>query len=172
RWGSDNCANVSIHVHNRPAVSLPNRNASPLVAVHARILGDASVRLWGLSPRARLVRLLTRTRVAHVGDATEPVPGGCSMVLIRGDYVYDDRVVTALVRTPNVLLRVTADDGPAIVAAHVPADLAAHALEVMNGAASPHLPGVLLTEPASLASSSQVQLRKLERPFVRRAPPA
>ena len=152
-------------------MSLPNRNASPPVAVHARILGDASVRLWGLSPRERLVRLLHRARVAHVGDATEPVPAGCSVVLMRGDYVYDDRVVTALVRTPNVLLRVTGDDGPAIVAAHVPAALATRAHEVMSGAASPDLPGVVLTEPAALASSSQVQLRKLERPFVRRAQP-
>ena len=118
-------------------MSLPTKNASPPAAVHARILGDASVRLWGLSPRERLVRLLRRARVANVGDATEPVPGGCSMVLMRGDYVYDDRVVTALVRTPNVLLRVTGDDGPAIVAAHVPAALATRAREVMSGAASP-----------------------------------
>jgi phosphatidylglycerophosphate synthase len=93
------------------------------------------------------------------------------MLLVRGDYVYDDRVVTALVRTPSVLLRVPGDDGPSIVAAHVPAALAARAHAVVSGAAAPDLPGVTVTEPASLASASQVQLRKLERPFVRRARP-
>ena len=152
-------------------MSLSNSTASPPAAVHARILADAAVRLWGLSPRERLARLLHRARVAHVGDAAEPVPAECSMVLMRGDYVYDDRVVTALVRTPNVLLRVTGDDGPTIVAAHVPAALAARAREVVSGSASPDLPGVAVKEPASLASASQVQLRKLERPFVRRARP-
>jgi phosphatidylglycerophosphate synthase len=70
-----------------------------------------------------------------------------------------------------VLLRVTDDDGPSIVAAHVPAALAARAREVVSGTAAPELPGVTISEPASLASASQVQLRKLERPFVRRARP-
>jgi hypothetical protein len=139
--------------------------------VHARILADAAVRLWGLSPRERLTRLLHRAGVAHVGDAAEPVPAQGSMLLVRGDYVYDDRVVSALVRTPNVLLRVTDDDGPSIVAAHVPAALAAQAREVVSGGAVYDLPGVTVTEPASLASASRVQLRKLERPFVRRARP-
>ena len=152
-------------------MSLSNRTASAPVPVHARILADTAVRLWGLSPRERLTRLLRRARVAHVGDVAEPVPPECSMVLMRGDYVYDDRVVTALVRTPNVLLRVTDDDGPAIVAAHVPAALATRARDVVSGAASPDMPGVVVKEPASLASASQVQLRKLERPFVRRARP-
>ena len=139
--------------------------------VHARILADAAVRLWGLSPRERLARLLRRAGVANVGDAAEPAPAEGSMLLVRGDYVYDDRVVTALVRTPSVLLRVPGDDGPSIVAAHVPAALAARAHAVVSGAAAPDLPGVTVTEPASLASASQVQLRKLERPFVRRARP-
>lgn len=153
-------------------MSPPNSATSRFTAVHARILGDAAVRLWGLSPRERLARLLRRAGVGHVGDAAEPVPGDGSMLLVRGDYVYDDRVVTALVRTPNVLLRVTGDDGPRIVAAHVPAALAARAREVVGAeAAAPDLPGVAVEEPASLASASQVQLRKLERPFVRRARP-
>jgi phosphatidylglycerophosphate synthase len=42
---------------------------------------------------------------------------------------------------------------------------------VVRGAAPPDLPGVSVKEPASLASASQVKLRKLERPFVRRARP-
>jgi hypothetical protein len=134
-------------------VSPPNSATSRFTAVHARILGDAAVRLWGLSPRERLARLLRRAGVGHVGDAAEPVPGDGSMLLVRGDYVYDDRVVTALVRTPNVLLRVTGDDGPRIVAAHVPAALAARAREVVGAeAAAPDLPGVAVEEPASLAS--------------------
>jgi phosphatidylglycerophosphate synthase len=149
-------------------VSPSNSTPSP---VHARILGDAPVRLWGLSPRERLARLLRRTGVAGVGDAGEPAPAAGSVVLARGDYVYDDRVVRALVRTPNVLLQVAGDGGPVVVAAHVPAALAAQARDLVSGTPAPSLPGVAVKEPASLASASQVQLRKLERPFVRRARP-
>ena len=152
-------------------MSPPNSATSSPARVHARIVADATVRLWGLSPRERLVRLLRRAGVAHVGDAAEPVPAGASILLVRGDWVYDDRVVAALVRTPNVLLRVTGDGGPCVVAAHVPATLAARAREVVGDGASPDLPGVAVEEPASLASASQVQLRKLERPFVRQARP-
>jgi phosphatidylglycerophosphate synthase len=139
--------------------------------VHVRILGDAPVRLWGLSPRERLTRLLQRSGVASVGDAADPAPPEGSVVLVRGDWVYDDRVVTALVRTRGVFLQAAGDEGPVIVAAHVPAALAPRALAVLRGAATPDLPGVVVKEPASLASASQVKLRKLERPFVRQARP-
>jgi hypothetical protein len=91
---------VSIRGHNSPAVSPSSPDP-----VHARVLGDAPVRLWGLSPRERLVRLLQRAGVAGVGDAGEPAPAVGSVVLVRGDWVYDDRVVTALVRTRGVLLQ-------------------------------------------------------------------
>jgi phosphatidylglycerophosphate synthase len=136
--------------------------------VHARILGDAPVRLWGLTPRERLARLLGRSGVASVADAAEPLPAEGTVVLARGDWVYDDRVVTALVGARNVLLQVPGH-GP--VAAHVPAALAAQAREALSGAAAGDLPGVAIKEPASLASASQVKLRKLERPFVRQATP-
>ncbi|HEU4367980.1 MAG TPA: CDP-alcohol phosphatidyltransferase family protein [Methylomirabilota bacterium] len=152
-------------------MSPSNSATAPPAVIHARILADAAVRLWGLTPRERLTRLLHRAGVAQVGDTAEPAPAGGSVILMRGDYVYDDRVVIALVRTPNVLLRVTGDDGPSIVAAHVPAALAPRARDVVSGSASPDLPGVAVKEPESLASASQVQLRKLERPFVRRARP-
>lgn len=149
-------------------MSSSNSTAAP---VHARILGDAPVRLWGLSPRARLTRLLERAGVAGVDDAADPAPPEGSVVLVRGDWVYDDRVVAALVRTREVFLQAAGDDGPVIVAAHVPAALAARAGQVVRGAAAPDLPGVVVKEPASLASASQVKLRKLERPFVRQARP-
>jgi phosphatidylglycerophosphate synthase len=139
--------------------------------VHARIVADAPVRLWGLSPRERLARLLRRAGVVDVEDAAEPAPAGASVVLLRGDYVYDDRVVTALVRTPGVLLRVMGDEGPTVVGAHVPAGLAERARDLVSDAAGAGLPGVAVEEPESLASSYQVQLRKLERPFVLPARP-
>lgn len=139
--------------------------------VHVRILGDAPVRLWGLTPRERLTRLLRRAGVAGVGDVADPAPLGGSVVVVRGDWVYDDRVVTALVRTCGVFLQAAGESGSVIVAGHVPAALAARAVEVIRGVAPPDLSGVSVTEPARLASASQVKLRKLERPFVRQARP-
>jgi hypothetical protein len=148
----------------RPTDSTPD-------PVHVRILGDAPVRLWGLSPRERLARLLRRAGVTTIGDADDRPPADGSVVVVRGDWVYDDRVVTALVRTRSVLLQAPGDGGPVIVAAHVPPELAARAVAVVGGTAPPDLRGVVIKEPASLASASQVKLRKLERPFVRHARP-
>jgi phosphatidylglycerophosphate synthase len=140
------------------------------MTVHARILGDAAVRLWGLSPRERLTRLFRRAGVAHVGDGG-PAPAGTSVVLVRGDYVYDDRVVAGLARTPNVLLQVAGEHGPVAVAAHVPAELAARAGEALRNGAAPALPGIAVRTPDTLVSAYQQQLRKLEPPFVRPARP-
>jgi phosphatidylglycerophosphate synthase len=131
----------------------------------ARVLGDALVRLWGLSSHDRIARQLQRAGGVPLLRTSEPTHD--SVVLLRGDYVYDDRVVAALVRTPGVLLRAGGADG-AVVAAHVPGHLVARAEAVVGGAAAPDgLPGLRPATPESLVPAYQEQLRKLEPAFVR-----
>lgn len=128
----------------------------------AGILGDAPARLWGLSSRDRIARQINRARVVRLLAPSDPLPPDGSVVLFRGDHVYDDRVVAALVRTPGVLLRRGGANG-AVVAAHVPASLAPQAEQVLRGAAAPEsLPGTREVTPETLAPAYQKQLRKLE----------
>ena len=124
------------------------------------------VRLWGLSSHDRIARQLQRAGGVRLLAPSDPRPTQGSIVLLRGDYVYDDRVVAALVRTPGVLL--TASGGGALVAAHVPSNLAARAEDVVGGTAAPGgLPGVRHATPESLVPAYQKELRKLGPAVVR-----
>jgi phosphatidylglycerophosphate synthase len=90
---------------------------------------------------------------------------GGSVLLLRGDYLYDERVVAALVRMPGVLLR----DRPegAVVAAHVSVERLEAARAVLAGARPPGDAGDLTMQtPESLAPAYQKRLRKHDPPWV------
>ncbi|RLC27143.1 MAG: hypothetical protein DRH56_03500, partial [Deltaproteobacteria bacterium] len=70
----------------------------------AFIFKESAVPLWGLSSRRRLERVLRRAGITDFTEDPGSVPAGRTVLLIRGDYLYDDRVINALVETPGVLL--------------------------------------------------------------------
>lgn len=87
-------------------MTVPSNPDMPLV--HLR--GDASVRLWGLSTQERLrrqLRLLGATELLSLSRIGPDEP----VALLRGDFVYDDRLLRALLRAPDVMLTVTMSDG-------------------------------------------------------------
>lgn len=134
-------------------------------SVHATILGRASVSLWGLTSDQRLERQLRRQGVTDVAHDAEPGDAGGSALVLRGDYLYDERVVSALARTPEVVLR----DGPcgAVVGAHVLAGQAGLARDVVLGTRPPEaLAGTRIEEAGTLAPAYQKQLRKHAPAFV------
>jgi phosphatidylglycerophosphate synthase len=139
------------------------------VSVLAHLVGDAPVRLWGLTPRERLRRLL---RKVHVVDVREELLGGSSVdsvVVARGDHVYDDRVVAQLARRPGVALALRDDGGLAIVAAHVPWALAPTVRDVLEGRkGADALAGVPVETPETLAPAYRKELRSSAPPFVAR----
>ena len=141
------------------------------MTVRAHIVGDAPVRLWGLPTRERLRRLLRRAGVTDLRETL--VPGGASsadsVVVARGDYVYDDRVILHLVRRPGVALALPDSGRLDLVAAHVPWDLAPaarHALSAAGGADA--LAGLPVETPETLAPAYRKELRSSAPPFVAR----
>jgi phosphatidylglycerophosphate synthase len=78
-----------------------------------RILGDCPVPVWGISSAERLRR---QVRSAGV-DAEAGLRG--SVLLLRSDYVYDQRVINKLVAASNTLLGATDNGSYTPVAAHV-----------------------------------------------------
>jgi len=81
----------------------------PLYAV---IVCESPLRLWGLTSRQRLERMLRRAGVVNFAEDLESIPAQSSVLLIRGDYLYDDRVISALCRKANVVLRAGAAGAP------------------------------------------------------------
>ena len=137
------------------------------MTVYAHIIKDNPVQHWGLTPRQRILRVLADAGVTDIVDDVTSLPAGDSVILLRGDYLFDDRVIKYLVDAPDMLLRVPRQQDSRIVAARVSAQLAGRASEIIEkNVASPSLPGVKTETLQTLSISFQKTLLKFEPPFV------
>tara|TARA_B100000315_G_scaffold199230_1_gene191028 strand:+ start:3730 stop:4965 length:1236 start_codon:yes stop_codon:yes gene_type:complete len=131
------------------------------------IVGDSPILLWGLSSRERLHRMFQSIGKTQVIDNLRMVPANSSILLIRGDYVFDSRVLSSLIQTPHVMLKTLCKKRLSIVAAHVPSHLKDDALDVINGTVRPDvLPSIHTQTPETLTSAYHAQLKKSDPPFV------
>ena len=141
------------------------------MTVLAHIVGDAPVRLWGLPTRERLRRLLGRAGVTDLREALVPAAASStdSVVVARGDHVYDDRVIAHLARRPGIALALRDGGRLDLVAAHVPWDLAPAARDALSGAGGAEaLAGLPVETPETLAPAYRKELRSSAPPFVAR----
>jgi phosphatidylglycerophosphate synthase len=138
------------------------------MTTYVYLLEESSLRLWGLSSRERVLRLLRPKGIRNlVGDLSE-VPASASVLLMRGDYLFDSRIVQALADSRNLVLKLAPDEGAAEVAARVPARLAHMArARLLDGHDAPPLPeDVERVTPDALCPAYQQQLLKSDPPVV------
>ena len=64
--------------------------------VYAHILNESSIPIWGLTSRQRILRVLKDLRTSNVVDDVSSVPDSNTVLLLRGDYLYDDRLLNYL----------------------------------------------------------------------------
>lgn len=134
---------------------------------YAYILRESPILLWGLSTRQRLDRAFRRTGRLNFLEDLGSVPPQSSVLLIRGDFLFDHRVINALIEAPGVMLTIVEDGKQVAVAAHVPAGCAQQALEALEGGSSGvSLPGVRSETLRTLCSAFEERLRKSDPPFV------
>lgn len=134
----------------------------------ARIVGNSPVLLWGVDGATRLQRQLRAAGVASViGDAQSPAPGS-SVLLLRGDYLFDDRTLRDLAEKVGTVIVVPSAGGPGTtVAVHVAVESESLARAALQGAtAADAIPGVTIQTPASLSSAYVGQLLKSAPPVV------
>ncbi|MFT5699934.1 MAG: phosphatidylglycerophosphate synthase [Desulforhopalus sp.] len=102
-----------------------------------------------------------------MAEALRSLQESDSVLIIRGDYLFDDRLVKYLATTPNIALQLEDEQQEMVVAVHVPGSLALQALAVIEkkeGAET--LSGVQVQSLANLSISFENVLRKFEPPFV------
>ncbi|HEX2796927.1 MAG TPA: CDP-alcohol phosphatidyltransferase family protein [Immundisolibacter sp.] len=133
----------------------------------AYLAGEAPVRLWGLGGRERLRRVLGKLGIEVLDEAAAPPPQR-SVLCLRADYLFDERVVAALVDAPGVALRVS-QDGP-LVALHAPVGGAIKAQAVLTG--QQPADGYVVELPTTLTTGYQKKLRKVSTPYVLHVTPA
>jgi phosphatidylglycerophosphate synthase len=141
------------------------------MALYVYIFQESSIRLWGLSSRQRLERVLNNGRITHFVKDISDIPPQDSTMIIRGDYLFDERVINRLIQMPNVMLQVGQEGKHIIAAACIPSALAFSVLEFMikyDGSQSLKytFPNINIETPETLIPSFQRKLRKPVPPFV------
>ena len=139
------------------------------MTLYVHFINDSPVKLWGLTSRQRILRVLRSAGVTDIVDDLTGLPDNGPVLLLRGDYLFDDRVIQYLVKTPDVLLRISqaSTSTDTIVAAHVTTRQTPEAIDIIEGTATVDaLPGVKTETLETLSISFQQRLLKFEPPFV------
>jgi phosphatidylglycerophosphate synthase len=137
------------------------------MAIHVRILQENTVRLWNLSSRERLERMLKKAGVSVSNEDSSPVAEEDSVLLLRGDFLYDQRILLNMIDNVGVVLETNASGSPRPVAAHVSAELAERMETVLCSDVGCDYPTDLRREsPDTLASAYLKELRKFDSPYL------
>ena len=144
---------------------MPSATPTP---VYGCIIGQSSVRLWGLTSNERLRRQLRAVGVTDLIDVDALPTAAADVVLLHADYLYDQRLIRDLVMTPSVILEIRRDgDAHVAVAAHVSGEQAPAMLRQLRGTSiSESTGGLAIKTPATLSPSYVEQLLKSEPPVV------
>lgn len=133
----------------------------------AHIIGDNPSKIWGLTSYDRNLRVLKNAGVTHIVEDLATLPENSSVLLLRGDFLFDDRVINYLVQTPGTLLKISHESSDVCVAAHVTASLAIEAHRAMTEPDAAAFPdGAQITTLDQLSISFQKRLLKFDPPFV------
>ncbi len=142
--------------------ALPAASAAWIVGAEA----TADVSVWGLSPTRRLRRALDAAgcKDVRVLGTTELVPLAASqaVVILRADWIYDDRLIAALLCAESDLVLV-ADDNTPVATRCSPEVFATSFAALQSGSAPVGLPA---RRAAELAPAYSARLRKHDPPFL------
>ncbi len=116
---------------------------------------DCPLKIWGLTSQQRIERVLKTSAQSCTAPDLNTLSDSDSVLILRADYLFDDRLVKYLAATPNITLQLKGNQQEVTVAAHVPAHYAADSL-----------PGVQSQGLATMSISFQEKLLKFEPPFV------
>ncbi len=134
--------------------------------LYAHLIQPSNLRLWGLTPGQRLQRQLAQLEDIDWAHDLKMVPPDAEVLLLRGDQLYDQRVLVGLAERSNLL--VFDHTGTRPVAARVASASAPGLRALLAGQPGARLPrGLRSVTPADLGSGFDTKLRKLSPPQVR-----
>jgi phosphatidylglycerophosphate synthase len=95
------------------------------------VTGDNDIKIWGLTPRQRLVRQARQLPNVQPIDDLSQIGPDASVLIVDSGYVVESRALQALLARTNVVLRCPANGS--FAAAHVSAANAVLALSLIDG---------------------------------------
>ena len=88
------------------------------------ICHESDIRLWGLTSKERMRRMLNRLGIHDELSDLQHIPTDSSVLIMRGDFIFDERALRSLSKEKNAILDIETDAGSIPVAAHVEASVA------------------------------------------------
>ena len=81
---------------------------------YVQIIGDSQVEIWGMTGRARLARMLDGINDVTIITDGSDLPAGAPVIFLRGDYIFDARVLRAVCGMDGEFLLHRRDDHTAV----------------------------------------------------------
>ena len=130
------------------------------------ICHEVDIRLWNVTSRLRLQRVFKKIGVHNFLENIQDLPSESTLFIVRGDYLFDDRVWLWLSKEKNRVLNITSGSRQIPVAAHVDSS---HAPSIWQGIQNGECSGMqniqaMNLEDLSLSFSNE--LRKSDHPYI------
>ena len=132
------------------------------------IFRESPVILWGLSSRERLQRTLTGLGVSNFIDNLDQLAADDSVMILRGDFLFDQRILAQLLKNPDTLIEIEQGDNRVAVAAHCRREVAEKLIAALDRAATDDIEalGLKVVTPRELTSDYLLKLRKFDNPYI------
>jgi phosphatidylglycerophosphate synthase len=132
------------------------------------IFGESETKIWGLTGRERLQRMLAGRERITFADDPEKIPSGATALFLNANFLFDARVLTALLGLDKKIALYSNEGSPAAI--YVEGDQASRLLRNLNSNQSQNYKFVLLTIPriglSDLAIDFQQNLKKKDPPYL------
>ena len=83
-----------------------------ILITHAFITGESETKIWGLTGRERLKRMLTAFKQFRVVDDPVQLPEQAPAIILRGDHLFDASILSALGKIENDCLLISDEGQP------------------------------------------------------------
>ncbi len=136
------------------------------IAVH--IFNESPVVLWGLNSRERLKRILSGLGVDRFVDDLSHLPDEAEVLILRGDYLFDNRIIAQLLKSPDTLVQVEQGQSKIPVAAHCRRDVAEKLVAAgsQKEQETAFADRLRVVTPRELTSDYMLKLRKFDTPYI------
>ncbi len=138
--------------------------------VCAYIFNPAQVKLWGLDAKTRLAAQLRKINITRIQEELSDLEAEDRVLLIRGDYLYEDRILEELTKNSDFASILAVQKGSVLfpVAAYVSGDMLSKAWDLLLGKTGMEvLPDARVITPEDhFFRNFQKKLRKSEAPYV------
>lgn len=135
------------------------------MSLYLYFIKDCRVKIWGLTPRERCEKVLIG-RAEATEDLSRIHPSD-HVLILRADYLFEDRLLKYLATTPDALLLVRQGHQKVPVATHMPGSMAQSAVAIMESGRNPgRISGITIHSLETISVSFHQKLRKFQPPFV------